>query len=175
MKKLHRAIIMILILFLGFFIQVNCAQFIPTLNYVPNIMLIVVFSIGFLNDSKAGIIAGIISGLLMDFMQGGSFGFYTLIFVYIGFINGMLKRYFISNVILLPLILCTINEILYHGVIYLFEFGKEAPHTMAEYLHYIVIPEYLITLISSVVFYGMILLIYRKLEKIEKKGETQFV
>ncbi len=175
MKKLRRAIIMILILFLGFFIQINCAQFVPSLSYVPNIMLVAVFSISFLNDSKAGMAAGVISGLLMDFVNGDSIGFYVLIFSYIGFINGILKRYFISNVILLPLILCTINEILYHGAIYLFGFGKDAPHTMTEYLRYVAIPEYLVTLIVSVVFYGIILLIYRKLQKIEKKGETQFV
>ncbi|MCI6676044.1 MAG: rod shape-determining protein MreD [Clostridiales bacterium] len=175
MKKLRRAVIMLLMILIGFFIQINCAQFVPEISCVPNIILVIVFSIGFLNDSKAGMAAGIISGLLMDIVQGDNIGFYVLIFVYIGFINGVLKRYFISNVILLPLVLCTINEILYHGSIYLISFRNQMVHTIIEYTRHVIIPEYLVTVISSVVIYGIILLIYRKLEKIEKKGETQFV
>lgn len=175
MKRLRQVIVIAVVLLLGFFIQINFAQFIPSLSCVPNIMLIVVFSLGFLRGPKVGMAVGIVAGLLMDFVQGNIVGFYVLIFVYIGFINGLLKRYFISNVILLPLILCTINEILYHGVMYLFQFRKQAVHTVTEYLRHVVIPEYLVTLIAAVIVYGIVLLIHRKLEKIEKKGEKQFV
>ena len=175
MKRLRQIIVIAIVLLLGFFIQINLAQFIPSLRCVPNIMLILVFSFGFLRGTKTGMAVGIAAGLLMDFVQGNIIGFYVLIFVYIGFINGVLKRYFTSNVILLPIILCTVNEILYHGAMYLFQFREQAMHTATEYLRHVIIPEYLVTLIAAIVVYGVILLIHRKLEKIEKKGETQFV
>ena len=58
---------------------------------------------------------------------------------------------------------------------YFFQFREQAMHTATEYLRHVVFPEYLVTLIAAIVVYGVILLIHRKLEKIEKKGETQFV
>ena len=90
MKRLRQIIVIAIVLLLGFFIQINLSQFIPSLRCVPNIMLILVFSFGFLRGTKTGMAVGIAAGLLMDFVQGNIIGFYVLIFVYIGFINGVL-------------------------------------------------------------------------------------
>lgn len=75
MKRLRQIIVIAIVLLLGFFIQINLAQFIPSLRCVPNIMLILVFSFGFLRGTKTGMAVGIAAGLLMDFVQGNIIGF----------------------------------------------------------------------------------------------------
>ena len=62
MKRLRQVIVIMIVLLLGFFIQINFAQFIPSLSCVPNIMLIIVFSLGFLRGPKVGMAVGGVYG-----------------------------------------------------------------------------------------------------------------
>ena len=56
---------------------------------------------------------GFLSGLLLDLFYSGPFGFYTLIYVYIGYFNGILTKYYYEDYITLPLILSVLNGLWY--------------------------------------------------------------
>ena len=93
MKQAASAIFLIF----GFLLQSTLfAQFsIGGIN--PNLLIIVVASIGFLVGSKYGMITGFIAGLMVDVFFGSVIGLYSLIYMYIGYINGNFKKILFSG------------------------------------------------------------------------------
>ena len=75
---------------------------------------------------------------------------------------------------MLPMGLCLINEIFYSGYVYVFGFLIRNRLDFGSYFHSIIMPEFLLTVLATVVVYGVILLINRWLERDEKKGATKF-
>ncbi len=173
-QMIKRVLVVFGIVLALFLIQTAILPRIPYLVSVPNLMLIATFAFGFLRGRVEGMIVGVISGLLMDVFHGGVIGFYTLIFLYIGYMNGILAKYLVSDVILLPMGLCLINEIFYSGYVYVFGFLIRNRVDFGSYFHSVIMPEFLLTVLATVIVYGLILLINRWLERDEKKGATKF-
>ena len=71
-----RALINLLILLAAFTIQTCVFPLLPVFSAVPNLLLILTFSFGFIYGSKTGMLLGLVSGMLMDLFYTGPFGFY---------------------------------------------------------------------------------------------------
>ena len=85
---MKRIVINVLLMILAFTIQ-NCIfPLIPFLAASPNLLLILTFSFGFIYGKVAGMYYGLFSGILLDLFYSGPFGFYTLLFINIGYFNG---------------------------------------------------------------------------------------
>ncbi len=166
-----RAALLILTVAAGFLLQTNLGRWIPFLTVAPNLLLIITFSIGFLRGKTEGMLTGLLCGLLLDSLDGGVFGHYTLILLYIGYLNGLLGRVFVNDMIFLPLILCAAAEFFYSLYSYLtgaFLFG----HTnVGDYLRTIALPELIETLIFAVLLYGILMAVVRRLQESEKEKE----
>ncbi len=159
------------ILILGaFLLQNNLCRMVPFFRVAPNILLIVTFAVGFLRGKVAGMITGLISGLLLDAFGGGILGYYTLIFIYIGYLNGLLSRILVNDMIVLPLILCVINEICYSAYIYIFSILLIGKSNFWDYVTTIALPELIMTVFCTVIIYGIIMAGNRRLEAMEKEG-----
>jgi len=77
---MRRIIINILLIVLAFTVQ-NCVfPLLPFLTATPNLLLILTFSFGFIYGSRAGMLYGLLAGILLDLFYSGPFGFYTLLF-----------------------------------------------------------------------------------------------
>ena len=117
--KVKQIAINIGFIILAFTVQ-NCVfPLLPFLAATPNLLLILTFSFGFIHGKNAGMFYGVISGLLLDLFYSGSFGFYTLIYIYIGYFNGIFTRYYYEDYITLPLILSVANGLWYCMYIYI--------------------------------------------------------
>ena len=120
--KVKQVLINILFIVLAFTVQ-NCVfPLLPFLSATPNLLLILTFSFGFIHGKNAGMLYGILSGLLLDLFYSGPFGFYTLIYVYIGYVNGIFTKYYYEDYITLPLILSIVNGLWYSLYVYVFRF-----------------------------------------------------
>ena len=120
--KIKQILLNILLILLAFTVQ-NCVfPLLPFLAATPNLLLILTFSFGFIHGRNAGMFYGFLSGLLLDLFYSGPFGFYTLIYVYIGYFNGIFTKYYYEDYITLPLILSILNGLWYSLYIYVFRF-----------------------------------------------------
>ena len=81
------------LLILAFLLQTSVFPLLPFLSASPNLLLILCFSFGFYYGSLPGMFYGLCAGLLMDLFYSGPFGFYSLIFVLIGYGNGYFHHY----------------------------------------------------------------------------------
>lgn len=148
----------------------NCIfPFIPFLSAAPNLVLILTFSYAFIYGKKGGLLYGFAAGMMLDLFHTGAFGFFSLLFMWLGFLNGYLSAYYYESYILLPLFLCTFNELLYHLYIYLFRFFICAKIQLFFYFRTIILPEIIISLVFTLLIYRFFLSYNRKLEILDQK------
>lgn len=172
---MKRIIFNVLLIILAFTIQ-NCIfPLLPFLSAAPNLLLILTFSFGFIYGKESGMYYGLLSGLLMDLFYSGPFGFYTLIFVYIGYVNGICSKYYYEDYITLPLILSVVNELTYNLYIYIFRFLIRQKLNIGYYFINLVLPEIIFTIVITLLLYRLFLITSRHLEEKEKRGDSTFV
>lgn len=165
---MRRAITNILIILLAFVLETSVFPFLPFLVVAPNLLLIVVFTIGFVYGEGEGILYGIIAGLLMDAFYSGPFGYFTVIFGWIGFMNGFFTRFYFDEYIFLPILMCGINEVIYNLLLFLVRFILRGKTDFGYYLKTIILPEITLTIIFAIILYKPILLLNAKLKRIDE-------
>ncbi|MCI9568641.1 MAG: rod shape-determining protein MreD [Lachnospiraceae bacterium] len=174
-NSIKQICINLFLIVLAFTVQTCVFPLIPVLSAGPNLMLILVFSFGFIRGSRSGIGYGLVGGLLTDLSSGGALGFHTLIFMWIGYVNGIATKYYYEDYITLPLVLCVLNELAYNLYLYVFGFLVRGRLNFGYYLVNIILPETIFTVVTTLLLYRLFLFISRKLEEIEKRRDTTIV
>ncbi len=172
---MKRILANLLLMVLAFTIQTCIFPMIPFLSAAPNLLLILTFSFGFIHGSWAGMLYGLFAGLLSDLFYSGPFGFYMLIFVYIGYVNGICTKYYYEDYITLPLILCVVNELAYNLYMYVFRFLIRGKLNLFFYFREIMIPEIIFSVVTTLFIYRLFLFTSRRLEEMEKRRDTTIV
>lgn len=163
------------LILLAFSVQTCVFPLLPFLSAYPNLMLILIFSFGFIRGSASGMCYGLVAGLFMDLSSGGPLGFYTLFFIWMGYVNGIGTKYYYEDYITLPLVLSAVNELAYNIYLYIFSFLIRGRLSFGYYLVNIILPETIFTVVTTLVVYRLFLFISRKLEEMEKRRDTTIV
>ncbi len=168
---MRRILLNILLIFLAFTIQTGVFPLMPFLSASPNLLLILIFSFGFIYGKEAGMWYGLLAGVLLDLYYSGPFGFFTLLFVNIGYFNGICTKYYYEDYITLPLILSLINEVIYNIYIYVFRFLIRNRLDFFFYAKEIIIPEMIFTIVTTLVIYRLFLFASRRLEEMDNRRD----
>lgn len=90
-----RNLISLLLIFIIFIIQTTFHATISIGGISPNLLLIFVCCSGFIRGKKHGMYMGFLSGILLDIFYGysGVIGMNGILFMYLGYINGLLMRF----------------------------------------------------------------------------------
>lgn len=142
---------------------------------IPNLMIVVTASYGFMRGRKSGLLVGFFSGLLMDIFFGDILGFYALIYMYIGYLNGIFRKMFYPEDIKLPIALIVGSDFLCNFVIYVLTFFLRGRFQFSYYFLNIIVPEMVYTIIVTCVLYPLLLLVESRLEWREKEGASKIV
>ena len=168
-------LVCIFFVFICFLLQ--CTVF-PSLAFggiIPNLMIVVTASYGFMRGRKTGLLIGFFSGLLMDVFFSDILGFYALIYMYIGYLNGVFRKMFYPEDIKLPIALIVGSDFLYNLAVYILTFFLKGRFRFLYYLLNIIIPEMVYTIIVTCVLYPLLLLVESRLEWREKEGASKIV
>ncbi len=136
----------------------------------PNIMIILTSSFGFMRGRKEGMVIGFFCGLLADIFFGEIIGFYALIYMFLGYLNGLFKSIFYPEDIKLPIILISVSEIVYCILCYVFLFMLRGRMHFGYYFLHVILPEIVYTIVATLVVYRGILFINEWLEMHEKRS-----
>lgn len=158
-----------LLILLCFCIQTSVFPLIPLFASVPNLLLILTFSFGFIYGSNTGMLCGLFAGLLMDLFYTGAFGFYSLAFLLIGYVNGIFTRYYYDEFITLPLLLCAVNELAYNFYIYIGRFLLRGRLELSYYFWNIILPELVFSMIVTLFAYRLLLLANKRLDRMQNR------
>ena len=149
MRKVVTFIEMILL----FLLQTTLFPKIPFLSVVPNLLLILTVANGFVNGKKSGLFTGFFCGLLIDIFYGNLFGFYALVYMYIGYVNGLLYNIYYDDDVKVPMVLVAISDLIYGCLIYGTQFLLRGRIAFFYYLKHIIIPEVVLTTLMTLLLY----------------------
>lgn len=138
-------------------------------------MVILTVSFGLMRGKREGMFVGFLGGILSDLFFGNALGFTALLYVVIGYSCGFCYRIFYDDDVKMPVLLIAVSDAGYGTAMYLFQFLLRGRVEFFYYLRRIIIPEMIYTVVATLVFYRLLLLLNRKLEKAEQRSVGSFV
>ena len=175
MQKVKRFFIYAIIILACFLFETTIFQKLALASVIPNTLIIVTSSFGFMRGKKEGLLIGFACGLLKDVMYGNLVGFYALVYMLSGYANGYFMSVFYDDDIKLPLALIGASEMLYSLAIYFCLFMLKSDFHFIYYLGHIIIPELVYTILVTIILYQIILHTNCMLEEEEKRSASKFV
>lgn len=159
----------------AFLLQNNVFATIPLIEAVPNLLLIVTFSFGFIRGQKSGALTGFFCGLLMDVCYGQIIGYYALIYTLIGYMNGSLAKMFYTEFLNMPLLLCILSDFIYNLYIYVFGFLIHGRMELSVYFANVILPEVVYTAVLTIICYRLFLRMSARIDEWEQRSAKRFV
>lgn len=153
MKRLFAYALVILMCFL---LQTTFLHFIALAGVVPNLLLIVTVSIGYMRGRKEAMGAGFACGLLIDMMYGSVVGVNALFFLVIGYLNGLCNKFYFHEDFTIPFFLIGASDFLYNFMFYIIEFLLRNRLSFFTYMRICILPEVIYTVIVSFVLYKLL-------------------
>ena len=171
---MRRKIILFIIITVCFLLQTTVFRALAFSNIGPNLLIIVVSAFGFMRGKKEGLWIGFFCGLLVDIFFGFYLGAYALLYMYIGYFNGMFQKKFYPDDIKLPMILIGSSDIICNLIIYFIMFFLRNRMKFWYYLSAVIIPEFVYTMVITIFLYFILLKINQSLEEHEKRRAIKF-
>ena len=171
---LRKVIVAFFILFC-FILQCSVFGSIAFAGIIPNLLIILTSSFGFMRGEKEGLLIGFFCGLLNDVFFGNFLGFYALLLMYIGYLNGKFSRIFYPEDIKLPMALIITSDLSYEIICYILMFMLRGKFQFSYYFTHVIFPEALYTIVITLFLYPLILKVNGSLEAYEKRRAQKFV
>ncbi len=169
-----RKICLFFIITICFLLQTTVFQALSLAEIAPNLLIIAVSSFGFMRGKKEGMFVGFFCGLLIDIFFGFYLGVYALIYMYIGYINGIFQKRFYPDDMKLPMLLIGASDIISNLVVYFFLFLFRSRFRFWDYLRTIILPEFVYTMVITIFLYFILLKVNQALEAHEKRRAKKF-
>lgn len=172
---MKRIIVTFLLLITSFVLQGTLFDQLDFGNISPNILLILIVSLGLMRGRQTGLLIGFFGGLLCDIFLGSVIGFYSLLYMYIGYTAGYFNKVFFPEDVKLPMFLIGISDLVFSFLCFCFMFLLRGKLDFPYYFIHICIPECIYTLFLTIIYYPLILALNSALEKGERKRAKKFV
>ena len=172
---MKRKIVVTVLILICFLLQCTLFKALALGGIVPNLLIVITSSFGFMRGKKEGLFVGFFCGFLIDIFYSDLLGLYALVYMFVGYGNGFLNRIFYKDDVKLPIVFITASDFVYCIVSYVLMFLLRTRMDFFFYLKSIILPEVIYTVVVTIVLYRVILFINRKLEENEKRSATKFV
>ena len=158
---------MLLLIIIAYLLQTTLFRAISIAGIVPNILMIITSSFGFMRGKTEGMLIGFTAGLIADIFFMDIIGFYALVFMTIGYLNGFFRSIFYPEDIKLPMILIGSSELLYCFICYIFLFLLRGRMNLGYFFVHIMLPDVVYTVLVTLLLYKGILKLNEGLEAYE--------
>ncbi len=172
---MRRKVTVFIIIIICYLLQTTLLQALAFASISPNMLIIVVSAFGFMRGKKEGLFIGFFCGLVLDIFSRTILGFYSLLYMYVGYLNGYFRKLFYPEDIKLPMLLIAGSDICSNLFIYFFMFLFRNRYDFDYYFLHLIIPELVYTMAVTIFLYFAILKINQHLEVIEKRSASKFV
>lgn len=172
---MRRKVTVAVIIIVCYLLQCTLFQTLSFAGISPNLLIVATSAFGFMRGQKEGIWVGLFCGLCLDIFFGSTLGFYSLLYMYVGFLNGYFRKLFYPEDIKLPMLLIAGSDLGYNLAVYFFMFLFRGQLEFGFYFMNIIVPELVYTMVVTIVLYMILLKINQRLELIEKRSAKKFV
>jgi rod shape-determining protein MreD len=129
--------------------------------------MIITSAFGLMRGKREGMFVGFVAGLLVDVFFMNILGFFALVYMTIGYLNGFFRSIFYPEDIKLPMIMIGSSELLYCFICYIFLYLLRGRMHLGYYFIHIMIPDIVYTVLITFILYKGILFINERLEEYE--------
>lgn len=168
---MRRKIILGLLIIVTFLLQTTVFQSLSLANIAPNLLLILTVSFGFMRGKKEGLVIGFICGLCIDLFYSDYVGVHALIYMFIGFLNGLLCKVYYDEDIKVPMVLIAVSDLFYGLFMFVSTIFMHGNLKISSYLVHVMFPEMLYTIVAAIVFYRLLYMLNRKFIDDEMDGK----
>jgi len=176
---MKRVIVTGLLIYICYVLQSSVFPHLAFVDIIPNLMIILTASHGFMRGEKNGIWTGFFCGFMIDLfavysneaIAGDLLGFYALIYMLIGYVNGKCNRVFYPEDIKLPIAMILASDISLNIIYYIVMFLLRAKLKFQYYLIHIILPEAIYTILIAFALYPLLLYLNKKLELAERGSD----
>ncbi len=161
------------LVYIAFVLQTSVFNHFELAGISPNLILVITVAFGYLKGSRAGIVVGFISGLLLDIFIGSYFGMNALILMYIGYLNGLIRLFYFGEDIKFPIVLLSLSDVLYGLTVFAVLFLMRERYDYQFYFKAVIIPEAIYTVIVGMVVYTVTGIAIRWADKPEKRATRE--
>ncbi len=173
MKSRISLLILIVVCFL---IQTTMLGRIAIGQIKPNLLLILCVCMGLMRGRKRGLWTGFAAGLLIDLFFGAVFGFYALVYMYVGYFSGYAHMIYYDDDIKVPLGMTACADLVYNLAVYCLQFLLRGRVNLQVYLFRIILPEvFYTTILALIVYYPIRSYVYRFDKPYWKEGASIWV
>lgn len=172
---MRRFIVTAFMIVICFLLQTTVFKGLDFGGIVPNLLIVLTASFGFMRGERTGLLIGFFCGFLADIFFGNVLGLNAMIYMYIGYTNGKFSRIFFPEDIKLPLFLILVSDFAYGILYYVTLFLMRGRFHIGYYFIHIILPEAVYTALVTLLLYPLILQINKKLEDAEKRSARKFV
>ncbi|MCM1134675.1 MAG: rod shape-determining protein MreD [Clostridium sp.] len=172
---MKRFLVSVLLIVICFLLQTTFFQGLAFGGIVPNLLIILTSSFGFMRGEKTGLVTGFFCGLLADIFFGNVLGLNAMIYMYIGYTNGKFHQIFFPDDIKLPLFLILVSDMAYGFLYYVTLFLMRGRFHISYYFMHIILPEAVYTILITLLLYPLVLKINKLLEESEQRSARKFV
>ena len=153
MKRFFIDLALILVFFV---LQTTVFPMLKISSIIPNILIILVSCSGFMQGDREGMFVGFACGFLLDICSFDIFGFYTILYMLIGYLNGLLHNFFYLKDLKIPAIMIISSDLVCCIFTYFFLFLLRSRFDFGFYFLNIIFPEVVYTLLISVIIYPLL-------------------
>lgn len=172
---MKRFIMSVLLIIICFLLQTTVFKGLNFGGIVPNLLIILTASFGFMRGERTGLLYGFFCGLLIDIFFANVLGLNAMIYMYIGYTNGKFNRIFYPEEIKLPLALILVSDFAYGLLYYVTLFLMRGRFDLGYYFMHVILPEVVYTILITLLLYPLILWLNKKLEESEQRSARKFV
>lgn len=169
----RRVIVIALMIFACFLLQTTIFPRFEIAGVVPNVLIIITSFFGFTVGRKHGCIVGFACGIILDLFNSSLFGLYSLIFLVIGYVNGVFRKIFFGDDMKLPLLFVGVSDLIYGMAVYFALFFFRHKLDLGFYFMNIMMPEMVYTICVMIPLYFVFEAVIRRLDQTDNKRSTR--
>ena len=173
--RILRKVIVTIFIIVCFVLQCSVFDSLSFAGIIPNLMIILTASFGFMRGEKEGLIIGFFCGLLSDVFFWKLFGVLCPDSHVYRLFERKFSRIFYPEDIKLPMALIVVSDLSYGIVCYVLMFLLRGRFHFWYYFTRVILPEALYTIVVTLFLYPVILKVNEKLEAIERRSAQKFV
>ena len=170
MYKLRTVFLVFIIIIACFVTETTVLPAIAIMDIMPNLMIILTASYGFMFGDRSGIFIGFVCGLLCDIYFGPLIGFQAAIYALIGYLTGKFRRILYVEDLAFPLFLIGVSDLIYGFITYVFLFLIQNRLFLRIFFLQCMVPELVYTLAAAVPLYPLLRLIYDRFMRPQRRN-----
>ncbi|MBQ6544118.1 MAG: rod shape-determining protein MreD [Lachnospiraceae bacterium] len=132
---------------------------------MPDLLLILVVSCGFLHGKRAGMLEGFFAGLLLDLFFGETIGLTALLYLILGYISGRLCGIYFEQYVRVPVLVSFAGSLAVNFIIYFLGFFSRGRIRIPAYFLRLILPKAALTALVCIIVYKLTYLVHHRLDE----------